>query len=228
MNDFAPVTDADYFYVELADGSQGKMNKKDMLSLLIPDATKDDAWIVYIDSSNNRICVPWAEWNPSRTDGVGVAIMVGGRRLMVAPDEAVLYWSSVTGEGGAVTSNTKELADMDYAGRSNTAAIVASTAFKNDGPAYAPRYCTSYSKGKMSAGYWWLPSSGELGMIYSRFNAINAAMVMIGGTPLTKAAYWSSTEQSTTHAWYVAFSNGIRWYDMINTNQNHVRPVSIF
>lgn len=35
MNDFTPATDADYIYVELDDGSQGKMKKDDLRSLIL-------------------------------------------------------------------------------------------------------------------------------------------------------------------------------------------------
>lgn len=34
MNNFTPATDVDYFYVELADGSQGKIKKTDVINLL--------------------------------------------------------------------------------------------------------------------------------------------------------------------------------------------------
>ena len=59
-----------------------------LAEVLEPDmkSAKDMAWIVYLDSSNNRVLAPWTEWDSSRTDAVGVAIMEGGRRLIIAPD----------------------------------------------------------------------------------------------------------------------------------------------
>lgn len=102
--------------------------------------------------------------------------MSGGRRLLIAPHESSLYWSSVAGSGGAVTTTVKTTADVDYAGQSNTSKIVASAAFAGDGEGYAPGYCAAYSNGGVTAGSWWLPSLGELGMIYEKYDAINAAL----------------------------------------------------
>lgn len=201
-----------------------------LAEVLEPDmkSAKDMAWIVYLDSSNNRLLAPWTEWDSSRTDAVGVAIMEGGRRLIIAPDESSLYWSSISGVGGAITSASKDVTDMDYAGKSNTAAIIASSAFSGDGAGYAPGYCNSYAKGALGAGTWWLPSLGELGMIYSKYNAINAALAKIGGTSLARSYYWSSTEYSSGNAWFLGFGNGLRGYDSKAANQFRVRPVTAF
>ena len=175
------------------------------------------------------ILVPWEQWTTSRTDAVGVAIMSGGRRLLIAPHESSLYWSSAAGSGGAVTTTVKAVADVDYAGQSNTSKIVASAAFAGDGEGYAPGYCTAYSNGGVDTGSWWLPSLGELGMIYEKYDAINAALEKISGaTQLSRAAYWSSTEYSATDAWVLYFSNGIRWYSTKTTSKYRVRPVTAF
>ena len=213
-----------------ANGNQLYINKADLAASITPyvSAAKDDAWIVYLDSSNNRILVPWTEWDSSRTDAVGVAIMEGGRRLIIAPDESNLYWGSVSGVGGAITTTSKDVADQDYAGKSNTAAIIASSSFTGDGAGYAPGYCNFYAKGALGAGAWWMPSLGELGMIYSKYNAINAALAKIGGTSLTRSNYWSSTELSSASAWGLYFSSGSRWYGSKATGQFHGRPVTAF
>lgn len=178
MNDLDKVNDIAYLCGVDASGNPVLISKASLGSVVAPSvtATKGEVWIVYLDSNKNKILVPWEQWTTSRTDAVGVAIMSGGRRLLIAPHESSLYWSSVAGSGGAVTTTVKTTADVDYAGQSNTSKIVASAAFAGDGEGYAPGYCAAYSNGGVTAGSWWLPSLGELGMIYEKYDAINAAL----------------------------------------------------
>lgn len=56
MNNFTPATDADYFYVELADGSQGKMNKGDLRSLFLGDL--ENIKISFGDNSGVGLLAP--------------------------------------------------------------------------------------------------------------------------------------------------------------------------
>lgn len=192
-------------------------------------ATKGEVWIAYLDGLNRIAITPWDQWPTSRTDAVGVAIMSGGRRLVVAPHEALLCWGSTTGSGGAVTAITREAADIDYAGKSNTGKIVASAAFAGDGDGYAPGYCAAYSNGGVTAGSWWLPSLGELGLIYEKFSAINMALAKISGaTQIPTIGHWASTENSETSAWVMGISTGTRGtYSKIN-NVFRARPVTSF
>lgn len=233
LNESAQINSISDEYIMLMDanGNPLKIAKADLANALAPfvPATKGEVWIVYLDSDKNRILVPWEQWTTSRTDAVGVAIMSGGRRLLIAPHESSLYWSSVVGSGGAVTTMERTTADVDYAGQSNTSKIVASAAFAGDGEGYAPGYCAAYSNGGVTAGSWWLPSLGELGMIYEKYDAINAALGKISGaTQLSRVTYWSSTEGSATGAWLLRFSSGSRGYYSKTTNNYRVRPVTAF
>ena len=192
-------------------------------------AYKSVVYVAYYDSNNNLSCTPWENWNTGRSGALGVAIIEGSKRLIVAVDEATLYWSSKTGSGGATTTTNKDTADEDYEGQSNTSEIVSSSSFSSDGSGYASGYCHAYSKGNKAAGSWWLPSLGELGMIWKDFEPINAALERISGaTQLSRAGYWSSTEYSASDAWRLNMTNGLRWFYPKTTNQTRVRPVSAF
>ena len=231
IKDLAKVSNVTHVVGIDTDGNSVLIDKSNLaadIASYIP-ATKGEVWIVYLDSDKNRILVPWEQWTTSRTDAAGVAIMSGGRRLLIAPHESSLYWSSVAGSGGAVTTTVKTTADVDYAGQSNTSKIVASAAFAGDGDGYAPGYCAAYSNGGVDTGSWWLPSLGELGMIYEKYDAINAALEKISGaTQLSRVAYWSSTEYSDTYAWALNFSSGGRWGNAKATGKGRVRPVTAF
>jgi hypothetical protein len=54
----------------------------------------------------------------------------------------------------------------------------------------------------------WIPSMGELALIWRNRERINEALKHVGGEPFISDWYWSSTEYSATGAWYLNFSNG--------------------
>lgn len=231
IKDLAKVSNVTHVVGIDTDGNSvliGKSNLATDIASYIP-TTKGEVWIVYLDSSKNKVLVPWEEWSTSRTDAVGVAIMSGGIRLLIAPHESTLYWSSAVGSGGAVTTTVKAVADVDYAGQSNTSKIVASDAFAGDGDGYAPGYCAAYSNGGVTAGSWWLPSLGELGLMYEKFDAINAALAKINGaTLLRRSPYHSSTEYSASSAWGMFFNSGYRAPNTKVAGSGRVRPVTSF
>ena len=126
---------------------------------------------------------------------------------------------------------------LDFNGRQHTAAAIgaSSEAHVTNTAAYAPGYCRLYSransKGKgLTAGYWWLPSVGELLMMYANKAKINYALSLIkGAQQLDTSWYWSSTEGSSATAWGLYFGDGYlsHWFIKVK-DKNHVRPVSAF
>lgn len=74
----------------------------------------------------------------------------------------------------------------------------------------------------------YIPSLGELYFILAHFTQINAALEAVGGEPLRNDWYWSSTQYSTTNAWYLYLNNGNAGKDAKATYQGRVRPVSAF
>ena len=54
----------------------------------------------------------------------------------------------------------------------------------------------------------YIPSLGELCIICLNQYAINEALKFVGGQPLAKDWYWSSTEYSAANAWYLGLGNG--------------------
>ena len=103
-----------------------------------------------------------------------------------------------------------------------------------EGDASAVGWCNAYERvnagGKgLKSGAWWLPSLGELYLMFANFTKINYALSKISGaTPLAKTAYWSCTENSATHAWNLNFTNGGQASLSKSGYQFRVRPVSAF
>ena len=56
---------------------------------------------------------------------------------------------------------------------------------------------------------WYIPSCGQLSLIYMHLTSVNNALSAIGGQQFnTSSHYWSSSEYSSSNGWYVGFNNG--------------------
>ena len=88
--------------------------------------------------------------------------------------------------------------------------------------------CARYHVGGTEAGDWYLPAIGELGCVMPRFSLIQAALEAVAAVdsslavPLNESdGYWSSTEHSQNHAYYLytfngsVYGNGKDDYDLV-------------
>ena len=197
----------------------------------------DGVFIMFHRKSDDiPLCVKPDKWQSYQNSGEiadGVLISEGGRNIVVAPTDANLYWSSAAVSGGGTTTSDRLTALDDFEGKANTASQITHT--ECQGENYAPGFCSLYSRtnanGKgLTAGKWWLPSVGELMLIYSNMRKINHCLSLIAGaTQLPESAHWSSTENSSTGAWYLGFSTGrLNGWGTKVSPQYRVRPVSAF
>lgn len=160
---------------------------------------------------------------------VGVWIQEGGKLIVVAKDQQASTKWATSNDGGGTTAKGREAAIADMDGRANTSTII--TTLGDNAP--AAKFCHEYypsnvdaANAFVGAGRWWLPSTGELWMIWSHFLEVNRILAQIGGTALNRTQwYWSSTEYSATDAWYLSFGGGT-FYNGSKTNEGSVRPVS--
>lgn len=188
----------------------------------------------------------WASYQKSGEVAEGVLLVEGGRHLVVAPTEGTdKKWSSkpvsssdTSGSvqiSGVTTTGDRMTALNDFAGRANTTAIINGSTSSNvtNTADYAAGFCNKYSRTNangngLTAGKWWLPSMGEMAMIWANFDKINYALSKISGaTQLQKNWYWSSTQSSATIAWSLYLTDGYvsSYYKF---GQRRVRPVSAF
>lgn len=175
----------------------------------------------------------WPSIQASGEIATGVAVVEGGKILVIAPTEAAsLLWSSAAVTGGGVASTDRLVALGDFAGKDNTAAQIQHA--ECQGAKYAPGFCAQYSRPNTAgtgllAGKWWLPSVGEMMMIYANMIKINYALSLIeGAQPLSEAYYWTSTESGPATAWILALSSGTMLSLAKATTRLPVRPVSAF
>lgn len=75
----------------------------------------------------------------------------------------------------------------------------------------------------------YIPSVGEMYLIYTHLREINAALRHVGGMEIADEWYLTSTETSATNAWGLNLSNGYLnyWYPKAS-DKLRVRPVSAF
>lgn len=188
----------------------------------------------------------WTSYQNSGEIAEGVLLVEGGRHLVIAPTEGTsMKWSSkpaspsdMSGSvqiSGVTTTGNRITALNDFAGRANTTAIINGSTSINvtNTEAYAAGFCNKYSRtnahGKgLTAGRWWLPSIGEMAMIWANFDKINYALSKISGAAqLQRDMYWSSTQAADITAWYLYLDDSaVRIF--LKSEKGMVRPVSAF
>ena len=73
-----------------------------------------------------------------------------------------------------------------------------------------------------------MPNLRQLDAIYKNKEVLNKAFIAAGGEALDdKAFYWSSTEYSSNHAWYLWMGDGFR-SNYYKSSNLYVRPVLAF
>ncbi|MBQ4533098.1 MAG: hypothetical protein IJA24_07665 [Alistipes sp.] len=234
------VTTSQYIPLTDASGNTTKVSlanlKASLLAGIDLNSINDGVFIMFHRNSDNYPLMvkphKWASYQNSGEIAEGVVVVEGGKILVVAPTETSLYWSSAAVSAGGKTTSDRLTALDDWTGKASTAAQITHT--ECSGASYAPGFCAQYSRvnanGKgLTAGRWWLPSLGELMMIYANMRKINYALSLIeGATQLAETWYWSSTEYSATYAWYLGLSYGGAGYYTKASTQSRVRAVSAF
>lgn len=202
------------------------------------NAIEDGIFIMYHRKSDNYpLMVKPHKWPSTQSGGEvadGVVVVEGGKILVVAPTESAtkLTWSSAAVSGGGTTTSDRVTAMNDWNGKTSTAAQI--THAEASGAGYAPGFCANYSRTNangygLTAGKWWLPSLGEMMMIYANMTKINYALSLINGaTQLVEDWYWTSTEMSAAYAWILSLYYGGANSTTKASSTFRVRAVSAF
>ena len=180
----------------------------------------------------------------SRADADAVVVQHGSTRIGVALTEpsSAMKWGSVQNASSVGYQTSSDWSLLD--GQTRTAAIMASSYYKNDSPStYAVAYCYNYSKShtgdpggdvSIPAKSWHLAATGELEIIRSHFETINLALQRIKNAGkqnadlLHRTGYWSCVESSGINALGLNFDNGYRFYGGKVDSLFRVRPVTAF
>ena len=169
---------------------------------------------VYIVTDEEKLILPefWGLHKHCVTP-IGIAVIGDGKRIFIdkqEPDEELQMLSECESVGKEYDSSEAALKDFD--GEANTEALA-----KENSP--AALYCMGRGK--------YLPSLGEMEMVNKCRELVDAALVMIGGTPFKCAWYWTSTQSSSNIAWILAWSDGNVYY-LSKSNYYRVRAFAAF
>ena len=136
---------------------------------------------------------------------------------------------SIIWKSGSVTEETYAKGDGIYAGKTNTAIIIAkvSTTTTN-----AARICNELqiTEGSITYGDWYLPSLHELAIMWTNKNVINTTATENGGVNFGSGDYWSSTEKIDTFlAGRIFFgSTFLDTHHVFKNSLNSVRAIRAF
>lgn len=199
---------------------------------------QNDSW-----GSYNK-CEMWqtTDIGISKADADFIVVQHGSIRVGIALTEPSggMKWGSVQDSSSVGYQKSNDWSLLD--GGTRTAAIMASSYYKNDSPStYAVAYCYNYSKShtgdpggdvSIPAKSWHLASTGEIEIIRSHFNTINLALQRIKNAGkqnadllIKYAGYWSCVEDSGANAWGITLQDGFRFSNGKVDSEFRVRPV---
>lgn len=172
-----------------------------------PKDYADGVYICYNDGHNELY-----DGNNPKDDVRGIGLVVGSHSLCVSLediDDTTLTNRYGESDYGKYISDW-DLARMDYDGAENT------------------KHIQEIGTDIKLADGEYIPSLGELYLIYLHKYKINKALSYVYGKQIVDNWYWSSTENSAQYAWFLRFNiGGQNLYDK-STYQFRVRPVSAF
>ena len=148
----------------------------------------------------------------------------------------IIFWLDTTGQHGLIAATadqntgkwyngtyryTGTNGDGLYAGKMNTAMIIATQMADNQTGNFAAKVCADYSVtvGGVTYDDWYLPSKYELNLLFLQKTAV-------GGFGANNG-YWSSSEYDNDYAWRQGFTSGYQLYDN-KSYAYYVRAVRAF
>jgi hypothetical protein len=178
------------------------------------------------------------------TSGTGIDITnnvissTSGATLVIGDSYqgGIIFWLDASGEHGLIAAAADQSSGIQwyngtyrytgttgdglYAGKMNTAMIVATQMADNQTGNFAAKFCADYSviDGGVTYGDWYLPSKYELNLLYLQ-------RTVVGG--FANDYYWSSTDDGNASAWGQNFTNGGQLANLKLTN-SYVRAVRAF
>ena len=155
---------------------------------------------------------------------MGVAVVTADTRIVIGVtmvDTRSKRWD-YDGTGGLIsgvtTTTSSSSAQSDYKGKFNSAAAIA--ALGSDAAAASGCENNTFLNG--DTGY--LPSAGQMTVIWSNKTAIGNLLTAMGGKALSTGYYWTSTQYDSSHAWRLYISNGVLFKDVKSTAYR-IRPI---
>ena len=170
-------------------------------------------------------------WNIKDNQGViGVVIIDPRQNLVISKNDSPmkLTWSVSEYDGRNKEMNVNKKLKRDVAKTDLQGEKYAIKLRERIGNCPASDYCLSLKDGGRK---WYLPSAGQMFLIYDYINDVQNALIEVGGHPLRTGniGYWTSTERTFNVSFEFNFGNGQMYnWSVKNTSKLFVRPVSTF
>lgn len=181
--------------------------KAQRVNSINPKDYADGVYICYNDGHNELY-----DGNNPKDDVRSIGLVVGGHSLCVSlGDIDCTILTNRNGESGyGKYISDWDLARMDYDGVENT------------------KHIQEIGTDIKLADGEYIPSLGELYLIYLHKYKINKALSYVYGKQIADEWYWSSTEYSAGYAWALALNYGDQNFYPKTSGLYQVRPVSAF
>ena len=170
-------------------------------------------------------------WNIKDNQGViGVVIIDPRQNLVISKNDSPmkLTWSVSEYDGRNKEMNVNKKLKRDVAKTDLQGEKYAIKLRERIGNCPASDYCLGLKDGGRE---WYLPSAGQMFLIYDYINDVQNALIEVGGHPLYTGniGYWTSTERTFNVSFEFNFGNGQLYnWSVKNTSKLFVRPVSTF
>ena len=186
---------------------------------------------VYAVDANGKLI----DYTTADNTAIGVAIVAGENQFMVSTKNIHYGSYSFWGKGisdkdianvtnydtfngtltsGKITSSDDfttwiEGALSDFNGKSNTTAIIDTYSEDNVSMDYYDmcKALNTFNEKDMFND-WYIPSLGQLALIYVNITEINSALTSIGKNIISEYSYWSSSEKNSNRGWLLQMTNG--------------------
>lgn len=177
--------------------------------------------------TDNSFAKP-SDWPIAGKTAAGVVFFVDntgehGWAAQLTDQATNLKWSTSHNDIGTLTnySNARN-AISDFDGFSNTQHIRA----QGNATSFPAVYAGNFANG------WYLPSAGQLRILFSELVAINSSLNIAGGSQIPMDSnwwYWSSTEYNSNNAWTVNYYGFTNFFDKATQDySSRVRCVRSF
>lgn len=145
-----------------------------------------------------------SEWSFTSVDAVGVALLSDNCQFVIdfRDNPNGNNWGNENQVSNILTTSNKSTALTDYKGSENTDQIIA----QQGTLAQAANACREVIFKNGRNGY--LGSLGEWNEVYNNRTEINACFSLISGRSLQDSEYWSSTQGTSTTAWFLGIRAG--------------------
>ena len=187
----------------------------------------DGLYLVLNDGKAIKTYKPGEVTEDDKARCTGVAVKLGEKALVLAledmedPDDSeekdltLTTAKSPADYDKAAYKDTYDDAGADWDGQGNTDRLALAGILN-------PKIAQQLSKGQ------YVPAMGQLLFVHLFRKQINQALREVGGQEIEDLWYWTSTEYSSTYAWYLSLNYGNMNNNTKASNRFRVRAVSAF